>query len=496
MLAKHSRLFESGAEPIKREILESYLVQTKKHNSNEDSQLREQIEKLTNEVATIKKSVSTKQNDKAIQCVDRNYELMNSLLKQKDKSIEQYERQILSFKNMILQIDHQKKKLLNKLEGQDPMKNSQATLLSQQNQILFDKQMICKSQQTEIEFGINFSQNCVNSSVITQKSNSQSVQTDSKFYNEINMLTQDEVRKEIEQYKVILKEYDLENRKMKKQIKQLQNSKSQIDQDTQTGLIQLDKAVQLEDDLKRELEQTIKEHQQCIDVLNSTKKQFNQQTMELTILKNQYDSLLSDYYFIQSENKSNEKIINQLNEEIEQLKLGIQTKEFSISSADTLTSPNDSLRSYKKMGSNLKLNIVNPTYFNPQSIDELILAQQENQILVLKISELKYQLLELQRNQKNLLEEMNQRDDLMNSQQQELQKYRNDCKEFERRMENVKKLEAKLMEKENWYVVEISGLQQDMTALKQEYAGLKIINQTLHKQLEKYQNRGLLQHSK
>ncbi|CAD8182307.1 unnamed protein product [Paramecium pentaurelia] len=492
MHSKHSKLFESGAEPIKREILESYLIQGKKHNSNDDSQLREHIEKLTNEVAAIKKSVATKQNDKAIQCEDRNYELMNSLLKQKDKSIEQYERQILSFKNIIIQIDHQKKKLLNKLEIQDPMKSSQAILISQQNQILFDKQMICKSQQTEVDFGIKFIQNSV-----TEEQNSKSIQTNSKVYSEINMLTQDEIHKEIEQYKIILREYDQENRKLKKQIQQLQHSKIKVDQDTQTNLIQFQKALQTEDDLKIELEKTIKEYQQSIDVLNLIKKQFNQQTLEFNILKNQYDSLLSDYYFIQSENKSNEKTINQLNDEIEQLKLGLQTKEFSISSADTLTSPNDSLRSYKKMGSNVKLNFVNSTYFNPQNIDELILVQQENQILMLKISELKQQLLEFQRNQKNLYEEINQKDDLINTQQQELQEYRKDQIDFKRRMENVQKLETKLMGQENGYIMEIQDLQQNMMKLNQEYVGLKIINQTLHKQIEKYQNKGLLlQHQK
>ncbi|CAD8079138.1 unnamed protein product [Paramecium primaurelia] len=492
MHSKHSKLFESGAEPIKREILESYLVQSKKHNSNDDSQLREHIEKLTNEVAAIKKSVANKQNDKAIQCEDRNYELMNTLLKQKDKSIEQYERQILSFKNIIIQIDHQKKKLLNKLEIQDPMKSSQAILISQQNQIQFDKQMICKSQQTEVDFGIKFIQNSV-----TEELNSKSIQTESKFYNEISMLTQDEIHKEIEQYKIILREYDLENRKLKKQIQQLQHSKIKVDQDTQTNVIQFEKSLQIEDNLKIELEKTMKEYQQSIDILNLIKKQFNQQTLELNILKNQYDSILSDYYFIQSENKSNEKIINQLNDEIEQLKLGLQTKEFSISSADTLTSPNDSLRSYKKMGSNVKLNFVNSTYFNPQNIDELILVQQENQILMLKISELKQQLLELQRNQKNLYEEINQKDDLINNQQQELQEYRKDQIDFKRRMENVQKLETKLMEQENGYLIEIQDLQQNMMKVKQEYVGLKIINQTLHKQIEKYQNKGLLlQHQK
>ncbi|CAD8092595.1 unnamed protein product [Paramecium sonneborni] len=496
MHSKQSQLFQTGTDSLKREIQEAYVFQIKKQNSNEDSLIGENIKKLTHEVATIIQPIVIKQNDKAIQCEDRNYDLMNSLLKLKDKSIEEYQRQILSFKNMIIQIDHQKKKLLDILEKQDPLNTNQIGINSQNTEKLSYKQMISKSQQTEIDFGIKYTQNQVNSQIISQKFNSKSIQTESKFYTEINMLDQDEIHQEIEQYKVILREYDLENRKLKQQIQQLQQSKTQINKDTQTVINHVEQVTQIDDEIKTEFDKIIQEFNQNKNLLIQINKQYNQQTKELDILRKQYDSILSDYYFIQSENKVYDKTINQLNDEIEQLRLELQTKDQSISSADTLTSPNDSLRSYKKKGSQFKLNFINSTYFNPQNIDELILVQQENQILIVKISELKSQLLEVQRNQKNMIEEINQKDDLINFQQQELQKYQNDQKDYQRRMENLQQFEQYLLQKENQYQFEMQSLQQQMNVLNQENGSLKIINQTLHKQLDKYQIKRVLQLSK
>ncbi|CAD8053063.1 unnamed protein product [Paramecium primaurelia] len=486
MHQRHSKLFESGGETVKRNLLESYSMQNRKPNSNEDQQLREQVERLTNELINLKNKDQGKVCiDKQIQCEDKRWELLNEIIKQKDKSIEQYEKQIMSFKNMFLQSNQQKKELLQKLEKQDPMRKSQVIQISQNTQTDFSR--VSQLQQTEIDLGIIFGVKQIESTTKIKQQESKQSQTEAKFYNEIALLNQDEIYKEIEQYKLILREYDLENRKLKTL---LQSNKENMNMETQTTIMMDDKSVQIEDEYIEQMEKVVQEYQKQIENQKILQKQYNQQQIDMNILRKQYDQLVNDYYFIQSESKVNDKKINELNEEIEQLKYELQSKDPSVSSAETVTSPKDSQRSFKKKMNNQKVkNSVQKTYFNPQNIDELILIQEENQKLLIKISEIKKELVETQKSLKAIQEELAIKEQILFNQNQELLYNQQELKEIKHKIESVHQLEQRLQEQELKYTNEIHKLSQKLAILNSDYLGMKVINQTLHSQLDKCQNR-------
>ncbi|CAK74092.1 unnamed protein product (macronuclear) [Paramecium tetraurelia] len=486
MHQRHSKLFESGGEAVKRNLLESYSMQNRKPNSNEDQQLREQVERLTNELTNLKNKDKDKVYiDKQIQCEDKKWELLNELIKQKDKSIEQYEKQIISFKNMILQSNQQKKELLEKLEKQDPMKKSQVLKVSQNTQTDFSK--VSQTQQTDHDFGITLGVKQTESTNKVKQQESKLVQTEAKSYNEIALLNQDEMYREIEQYKQILREYDLENRRLKSL---LQPSRENISKDTQTTMMMEDKSIQMEDETVNEMGKVVQEYQRQIEDQKQLQKRCNQLQIDMNTLKKQYDQLVSDYYFVQSESKVSDKKIKELNEEVEQLKFELQSKDPSVSSAETVTSPKDSQRSFKKKGNNYKVkNNAQPTYFNPQNVDELILTQEENQKLLLKISELKKELVEAQKGLKTMQEELATKEQMLLSQGQELVECQTELRGIKVRIDSVNQLEQRVQEQEFKYTDEIHKLSQKLAILNSDYLGMKVINQTLHSQLDKYQNR-------
>ncbi|CAD8180444.1 unnamed protein product [Paramecium pentaurelia] len=489
MHTRHSKLFESGGETVKRNLLESYSMQNRKPNSNEEQQLREQVERLTNELIILKNKDKAKVSvDKQIQCEDKRWELLNEIIKQKDKSIEQYEKQILSFKNMILQSNQQKKELLLKLEYQDSIKKTQMIKVSQNTQTDLNNNKVQQTQQTEFDLGIIYGMKQMGSPTNKIKEQiSKLVQTDGKFYHEIGILNQDEIYKEIEQYKLILKDYDLENRRLKET---LQSSKENIDRETQITVQLENKSVQVGEEFRDKMDKMVQEYQISIDNQKQLQKQYNQQQIDLNTLRKQYDQLVSDYYFIQSESKVNEKKIKELNEEIEQLKNELQLKDPSVSSTETMTSPKDSQKSSKKKGNNQKIkSFVQSNYFNPQNVDELILQQEENQKLVMKIQELRRELVETSKSLKVIQEELAIKELILIQQGQELLQTQTELKNIKIRIESVDILEQKLKEQELRYTDEIQKLSQKLAILNSDYLGMKVINQTLHFQLDKYQNK-------
>ncbi|CAD8085435.1 unnamed protein product [Paramecium sonneborni] len=488
MHQRHTKLFESGGETVKRNLLECYSMQNRKPNNNEDYQLREQVERLTNELINLKNKDKTKvYEDKQIQCEDKRQELLNEVIKQKDKSIEQYEKQILSFKNMILQSNQQKKELLLKLEKQDPMRKSQVLMNSKTTQTDFNQNQVSQAQQTELDLGIIFGVKQVDPKIKMKQQISRLVQTDTIQYEDKGILDVNEMLKELEQYKIILRDYDLENRRLKAQIQcKIEN----INKDTQTTVEQEDQSIQVEDEFKDQMNSIVQEYKSQIENQKQLQKQYNQQTIDLNIMRKQYDELVSNYYFIQSESKVNEKKIKELNEEIDQLKYELQSKEPSVSSAETVTSPKDSQRSFKKKGYNQKIkNSAQVNYLNPQNVDELILQQEENQKLVIKISELKKELVENQKQLKTISEELITKEQILINQGQELMLIQQDLKEMKIKVESVNLLEQRLQEQESKYSEEIHKMAQKLAIVNSDYLGMKVINQTLHNQLDKYQNK-------
>ncbi|CAK63557.1 unnamed protein product (macronuclear) [Paramecium tetraurelia] len=488
MHIRQQKLFESGGETVKRNLLESYSMQNRKPNINEEQQLREQVERLTNELILSKSKDKTKVSvDKEIQCEDKKQELLNEIIKQKDKSIEQYEKQILSFKNMILQSNQQKKELLLKLEQQDLMRKTQMIKVSQNTQADLVYNNVSETSQTEIDLGMNYSVKQQESTTKVKEQISKLVQTETQFYHQASMKNQDEMYKEVEQYKLVLRDYDFENRRLKEL---LQISKENVNRETQITVEQDNKSVQVGEEFRDKMENIAQEWQISIEKQKQLQKQYNQQSIDLNTQRKQYDQLVSDYYFIQSESKVNEKKIKELNEEIEQLKYELQSKDPSISSAETMTSPKDSQKSYKKKGNNQKIkNCVQNTYFNPLNVDELILQQEENQKLVTKISELKRELVETQKCLKAIQVELTIKEQILTNQTQELQQCQKELKDIKIRVESVDKLEQRLQEQESRYQEEIQKQNQKLTILNSDYLGMKVINQTLHIQLDKYQNK-------
>ncbi|CAD8170922.1 unnamed protein product [Paramecium octaurelia] len=488
MHIRQQKLFESGGETVKRNLLESYSMQNRKGNINEEQQLREQVERLTSELMFLKNKDKAKVSaDKEIQCEDKKQELLNEIIKQKDKSIEQYEKQILSFKNMILQSNQQKKDLLLKLEQQDLMRKAQMIKISQNTQTDLVNNKVSQTTQTEIDIGMILSVKQQESTTKVKEQISKLVQTETQFYHEVSMKNQDEMYREIEQYKLVLRDYDFENRRLNELLK---SSKETINIGTQITVEQENKNVQVGEEYRDEMENVAQQYQISIEKQKQLQKQYNQQSIDLNTLRKQYDQLISDYYFIQSESKVNEKKIKELNEEIEQVKYELQSKDPSVSSAETMTSPKDSQKSYKKKGNNQKIkNLVQNTYFNPLNIDELILQQEENQKLVTKLSELRRELVETQKCLKTIQLELAIKEQILINQSQELQQSQTELKDIKIRVESVDKLELRLFEQESRYQEEIQKLTQKLTTLNSDYLGMKVINQTLHFQLDKYQNK-------
>ncbi|CAD8082974.1 unnamed protein product [Paramecium sonneborni] len=488
MHTRQAKLFESGGETVKRNLLESYSMQNRKTNNNEDQQLREQVERLTNELINQKnKNKIIVYEDKQIQCEDKRQELFNEIIKQKDRSIEQYEKQILSFKNMMLQSNQQKKELLLKLEKSELKRKSQILQNSQNIQTDLNKNQRTQTQQTEFDLGLIFGVKQMEPKIQIKQQISRLVQTEGKKHEEIEILNRDKMQKELEQQKIILKEQDLEYRRLKTQVLCRQEN---INKETQIIVEQKDQSIQVEDMLRVEMDRMVQECQSQLENQKQLRKQYNQQTIDFNILKKQYDELVNDYYFIQSESKVNEKKIKELNEEIDQLKYELQSKDPSVSSAETVTSPKDSQKSFKKRGYNQKIkNYAQVNYLNPQKIDELILKQEENQKLLIKISELKKELVENQKNLKIIQEELHIKEQILIAQSQELLQCQQNLKEMKIRIESVDLLEQKLQEQERKYTEEIHQMTQKLAILNSDYLGMKVINQTLHSQIDKFQNK-------